>query len=56
MTSKEECSSSSVQSWDGWTIVKDIPKCQVDKNGVPCGAFWNHMKNFTFDRAGAYFL
>ena len=54
-TSREECSPLSVQSWDEWAAVKDIRKCQVEKNGMPCDAFWNHMKNYTFDRAGAYF-
>ena len=54
-TSREECSPPLMQSWNEWAAVKDILKYQVDKNGMPCGAFWNHMKNYTFDCTEAYF-
>ena len=45
----------SPQSWDEWAPMKDIPGCQVDKEGMSIEAFWNHMKNYTFDQATCYF-
>ena len=45
----------SVQSWDEWMVVKDIVECHVDFDDLPCGVFWNHIKQYMFDRAGSYF-